>query len=85
MDLRERPQQSFARHPWETARAAFFCRVVRDANPAGTSLRVLDVGAGDGFVARALLPQLPPGSTVECYDAHYTDEMLRRLGPSPPR
>jgi SAM-dependent methyltransferase len=79
MDLRERPQQFFARHPWETARAGFFCRVVRDANPAGTPLRVLDVGAGDGFVARALLPQLPAGSTVECYDANYTDEMLRTL------
>ena len=79
MDLRERPQQFFARHPWETARAAFFCRVVRDASAAGTPLRVLDVGAGDGFVARALLRQLPAGSKVECYDAHYTDEMLRTL------
>jgi len=79
MDLRERPQQLFTRHPWETARAAFFCRVVRDANRAGAPLRVLDVGAGDGFVARALLPQLPAGSKVECYDANYTDEMLRKL------
>jgi len=79
MDLRERPQQLVARHPWETARAAFFCRVARDANAAGTAVRVLDIGAGDGFVARTLLPQLPPGSTVECHDANYTDELLSQL------
>jgi SAM-dependent methyltransferase len=79
MDLRERPQHLIARHPWETARAAFFCTVVRGAHDRGRPLRVLDVGAGDGFVASSLLEQLPAGSTIECHDANYSDDVLRQL------
>lgn len=80
MDLRELSARTAARHPWETARARFFCRVARAQAASGRALRVLDVGAGDGFFARALLRKLPTGSCVTCFDAHYTDEHLARFG-----
>lgn len=80
MDLRELPGAPFVTHPWETARANFFCRVLnRHVVVLGRPLRVLDIGAGDGVVASALLAALPTGSTVICYDPHYSDEHLRRL------
>ncbi len=73
MDLRETPRGHFARHPWEAARAAFFQRVV--APSLGTSaVRALDVGAGDAWFAGELLPTLPPGSTVTCWDTGYAEQ-----------
>jgi len=79
MDLRELPTDDVRRHPWERARARFFCGVVRQHAPPGRSLRVLDIGAGDGFVGAALQRVLPEGSDVTCYDPHYTAEHLTRF------
>ncbi|WP_041448017.1 bifunctional 2-polyprenyl-6-hydroxyphenol methylase/3-demethylubiquinol 3-O-methyltransferase UbiG [Anaeromyxobacter sp. Fw109-5] len=60
------------RHPWEEARLAFFLRVLRGAGLLRSRVAVLDVGAGDGFIARRLAEELAPGSTVTCWDANYT-------------
>lgn len=79
MDLRELPTDDVRRHPWERARARFFCGVVRQHAARGRSLRVLDIGAGDGFVGAALMRSLPEGSHVTCYDPHYTPEHLVRF------
>src|ERR1051326_8261960 len=78
MDLREQPSTITTRHPWESVRARFFCRVLAGAAPG--PLDVLDVGAGDGFVGERLLDALPPGSTVTCVDSEYTDAHLAASG-----
>jgi 2-polyprenyl-3-methyl-5-hydroxy-6-metoxy-1,4-benzoquinol methylase len=41
--------------------------------------RVLDVGAGDGYLASVLLPVVRPAGAVLCYDAHYQASLLERL------
>jgi SAM-dependent methyltransferase len=84
MDLSEMPGAPFRRHPWEVARARFFSLVARDAGLCSAPRAVLDVGAGDGYLAGTLLGNLPAGSSALCFDAHYTDEDLRRFGASPP-
>ena len=83
MDLREVPGTTFQRHPWEIARAAFFRRVLAEAGLLAAPRAVLDVGAGDGYLARRLLEALPPGSTILCLDAHYSDDDLARLADPP--
>ena len=83
MDLNEVPETPFRRHPWEVARSRFFGRVVAEANAAGRALRVLDVGAGDGYLGRQLLGALPSGSQIACVDSNYSDRELAQLG-SPP-
>lgn len=69
MDLRERTQ-NHRRHPWELARADFFCRLVRGGDPTHP-VHVLDIGAGDVFFAETLLSTLPEGSSVTCVDPGY--------------
>jgi len=83
MDLNEVPATPFRRHPLEVARARFFGKIVADAIPAGAPARVLDVGAGDGYLARSLLGGIPVGSSVACVDSNYTDAELQRFA-SPP-
>lgn len=85
MDLRERPSTPTTRHPWETVRARFFTRVLVGAGVAERAMRVLDIGAGDGFVAATLLDALPEGSSVTCFDSEYADThlaALRRAAPA---
>jgi SAM-dependent methyltransferase len=84
MDLREIPDDSFTRHPWESARASFFSGLVSDQRLASgpAPLQVLDVGAGDGYLAGQLLRRLPAGSEVTCFDPFYTDEQLARPAPA---
>ena len=72
------------RHPWEVARARFFRRVLADASILAAPRAVLDVGAGDGYLARGLLDTLPAGSEVACLDPNYTDDDLRAFT-TPPR
>jgi hypothetical protein len=79
MDLSEVPGTSFRRHPWEVARARFFRRVLADAGVLHGRRALLDVGAGDGYLARGLLETLAPDSQVACVDAHYTDDDLARF------
>jgi SAM-dependent methyltransferase len=79
MDLRERSAATGTRHPWEVSRARFF----RDRLVAQGLLRpgtcVLDLGAGDGYLASVLLPAIRPGGTVVCYDSHYEPNLLEKL------
>jgi hypothetical protein len=73
MDLRELPSHAFARHPWETTRARFFLRILRD-HVRGESLSIVDFGSGDGFFARTLLETWPGVSKVACFDPAYSAE-----------
>jgi len=79
MDLREGCATAGPRHPWEVSRACFFRDRLVARGILGSGTRVLDVGAGDGYLASVLLPSLRPAGTVLCYDAHYGSDILARL------
>src|SRR5882672_7609191 len=76
MDLTEVSGKKHRRHPWEVARARFFRRVLQDAGALSVPRAVLDVGAGDGYLAGELLEALPAGSEVACLDPNYADAAL---------
>jgi hypothetical protein len=84
MDLSERRGASPRRHPWEKARAKFFRRVMQQTRTSSQSLAVLDVGAGDGYLATALFSDLPPGSRLVCVDSNYSDADLETYRASAP-
>ena len=71
MDLSEVSTSIACRHPWESVRFRFFRDRLRDAGVLDRPVRVLDVGAGDGWFAARLLDELPPGSAVTCWDSGY--------------
>jgi SAM-dependent methyltransferase len=75
MDLRERTANE-RRHPWELARARFFRRLIARYVDPSAIRHVLDVGAGDGWFAHELLPDLPPDTEVICWDVNYRSEDL---------
>jgi len=72
------------RHPWETARAAFFAGLLAQHLPKDRPSAVLDVGAGDGYLASVMLAALPSGSSVTCLDSGYGDEVLAQLARTAP-
>jgi 2-polyprenyl-3-methyl-5-hydroxy-6-metoxy-1,4-benzoquinol methylase len=81
MDLREQrangtEEGAARRHPWEVARARFFRGVVADHVDRAAVRRVLDVGAGDGWFADELLPDLPEQAQVVCWDINYRSSDL---------
>ncbi len=80
MDLRERahpaPDGPPVRHPWEQARARFVLDRLAGRGLA-PGARVLDVGAGDGWLAEQV--QRAFGCGVTCWDAAFTDEDEQRL------
>jgi 2-polyprenyl-3-methyl-5-hydroxy-6-metoxy-1,4-benzoquinol methylase len=82
LDLHELPDQPFQRHPWEVARARFFRSVLARHGALAGARRVLDVGAGDGYLAHQLMADLPAGSTVVCFDPLYKDSQLTGLARS---
>ena len=90
MDLREMPApredrpsgQSGSRHPWERARARFFCGQLAPHLRPG--IRVLDIGAGDGYLVASLLPAIQPGGSVVCFDTGYSDQHLARFAAAAP-
>lgn len=53
MDLKERCGNS-CRHPWELARSRIVQRVLDDELSGRSSLRLLDIGCGDGFLLTAI-------------------------------
>jgi SAM-dependent methyltransferase len=70
VDLVESTRWPEQRHPWETARAGFFARVLaRDVGPAPGEL--LDVGAGDAWLAAELARRFPSVSRITCWDRAY--------------
>jgi 2-polyprenyl-3-methyl-5-hydroxy-6-metoxy-1,4-benzoquinol methylase len=70
MDLKELPTRSFARHPWESVRADFFLRLLRE-RALGRAKSALDIGAGDGYFAERLLADSPALARLACFDPAY--------------
>ena len=74
MDLRERAASAdhgrVVRHPWERARASYFAAVLGQWAPGAQS--ILDVGAGDGWLAEQVARAHQPARIV-CWDVHYED------------
>ena len=82
MDLRERSADSGQRHPWEVARLRAIQSLIGSLARGRCSLRVLDVGCGDGFVGRELSRRADVRH-VDGIDVHLTDrevDMLRKEG-----
>lgn len=76
MDLREASGSVTRRHPWESSRAWFFSDIVRELFWSQRPVQVLDVGAGDGYVAEQLVPLLAPESQIVCWDIGYASEAI---------
>jgi SAM-dependent methyltransferase len=71
MDLVEVSSAAPARrHPWEEARFGFFAAVLGRAGLLRRGSRVLDVGAGDGWLALRLAEDWP-GLRIACWDTGY--------------
>jgi len=83
LDLMERDAASSTRHPWEISRSDFFARLLSDAGVFQPGLRLLDAGAGDGYVARRWMASNQELDSVTCWDAAYTDDDLRALATHP--
>jgi hypothetical protein len=58
------------RHPWEVARVRFFSAILGDAGLLRRDLTVLDVGAGDAWVASQLAGRVGP---ITCWDPGYRE------------
>ncbi len=80
MDLLERSETVAARHPWEVARSRFFIRLLERLDPSQAPTRVLDVGAGDAWLAEQLTDSMADGTTTTCWDTNYTPQDLESLG-----
>jgi SAM-dependent methyltransferase len=80
MDLREFSVTSTRRHPWELARADFFCELLARRVLDHEIARILDVGAGDAFLASKLVAFAGPRTEVVCTDLHYDSAIGARLG-----
>lgn len=81
MDLKEFTHSHAPRHPWETSRLTAVRRIL--APHAREGIRVLDVGCGDGFIARNLFSDLAT-KEITAVDIHLSDELmgeLSRCGP----
>lgn len=75
MDLSERGASGH-RHPWETARAAFFIDLLRRRHLLDGPRTWLDVGAGDGWLTGELAQSGDFGSSYTCWDINYSEEDL---------
>ncbi len=75
MDIREQQQAtSTMRHPWERARRRFVERLV--ARWSTAQRRIVDIGAGDGFVAEGFVAR---GAHVIAIDPAASSAQLQRL------
>ena len=81
MDLREYSTASASvRHPWERARARLIERLLVPELPRRRDpVDVLDVGSGDGWLARRLADDLGGRVSITCYDRYYTQALLDHL------
>ncbi|MBN2194623.1 MAG: methyltransferase domain-containing protein [Polyangiaceae bacterium] len=71
MDLHERPDGEFLRHPWELARRELFGRVLDRQGILSRTASMLDVGAGDAWLSRSLLSLARRPVDLVCWDAGY--------------
>lgn len=76
MDLKEFTDNHTPRHPWETSRLKAVRRIL--VPYAREGLRVLDVGCGDGFIARNLFSGLDT-KEITAVDIHLSDELMEEL------
>jgi len=81
MDLSERSAAGTRRHPWETARVQAIQQIV--ARLGLFSPRVLDVGAGDGYLLGALHAALGFRRAI-AQDIHLTEALARELRENAP-
>lgn len=83
MDLIERHAGAVGevvRHPWEVARARTLLRLLGRLGVDHSTLRWLDVGAGDAWFARQLLDVIPSSAEIVCWDTGYGDADLESPG-----
>lgn len=72
MDLSEQPLTStFLRHPWELAKSRFLINLAKAYGLDSRPVRVLDAGAGDGWIGVEWLRALPQGSRLVSWDVNY--------------
>jgi len=76
MDLKERNLLTTQRHPWETSRLKALQKIVGPELHEG--MRVLDVGCGDGFIARGLFAQLR-NKHITAVDTQLSDQLIDEL------
>jgi hypothetical protein len=74
MDLRETPEGSFRRHPWELARYRFFSEMLYETPEVRGARSILDVGSGDAFFAHQFVRGLDPQARITCWDIAYRDK-----------
>ena len=79
MDLIEVPDKVSCRHPWENARFRFFKKILDPILKQNIPLRILDVGAGDGWMSIQFNKYLPPSSEVVCWDINYTPDIIQDI------
>lgn len=82
MDLVEWKSESQPRHPWELARFDFFKKLIL-SHANDVPIQILDIGSGDAWLSRQLLPHLKSGSHITCWDRFYTPDILRRMPNDP--
>ncbi len=79
MDLRETYPNGM-RHPWETSRLTMIRRILKKHLPKNTAqLKVLDVGCGDGWLARHML-SYPGIQAVHGLDIFLPDKDVHPVG-----
>jgi len=76
MDLSERDRAGTRRHPWESARVQAIQQIIGGLGL--TAPRVLDVGAGDGYLIHALHAALGFRQSV-AQDIHLSESLLSEL------
>jgi hypothetical protein len=75
------------RHPWERVRAEFVVKQLRSEGLFERShpmVTMLDVGAGDGYVAHLVARELPPLSRATAWDTEYTATQVTHLSAASP-
>ncbi len=80
MDLVELNGLDSSRHPWELARLEIVYKHILNVSKAHqkSSLKLLDVGSGDGYFIREICRRLPQAEAI-AVDIEYTDRMLEQL------
>lgn len=79
MDLVERRCEEGLRHPWEQARSRSVMRILRRHGVHAQPVSVLDVGAGDAWLGSEVLSGLAGGSSLTCWDIHYSAKDLAQI------
>jgi SAM-dependent methyltransferase len=85
MDLRERPNEPFSRHPWELARFRFFSELLDVERSLVSARAVLDAGAGDAWFASRLADRWGHLESIVCFDTGYEHDSRERLEIHDPR